>query len=149
MKLLLVCNSGGHFSTMRSLKSFWSIHERVWVTDFKKDTEVLSGSERVHWFPHRDPRDLAGFLVDIPKAFRILHLERPDLVLSTGASMAVSFAFLAKLLGLQFAYVESISRSKELSLSGRLVYPVCDEFYVQWPSLCKKYPKATFKGYAS
>ncbi|MEO1560085.1 MAG: UDP-N-acetylglucosamine--LPS N-acetylglucosamine transferase, partial [Cyanobacteria bacterium J06632_19] len=35
MKLLLVCTSGGHFSTMRRLESFWSNHERVWVTDWK------------------------------------------------------------------------------------------------------------------
>lgn len=149
MKLLLVCNSGGHFSTMRSLESFWSLHERVWISDFKRDTEVLSATERVHWFPHRAPRDLTGLAFDIVRAFRILRFEKPDLVLSTGASIAVSFAFLAKFLGLRFAYVESISRSKELSLSGRLVYPMCDEFYVQWPYLCKKYPKAAFKGYAS
>lgn len=149
MKLLLVCTSGGHFSTMKSLKSFWSCHQRVWVSDLKKDTEVLKDTETVHWFPHRTPRNLLGLIFDIPRAIKILRLEQPDLILSTGASISVSFAFLAKLLSIKFVYVESISRSQELSLSGRLVYPVCDEFYVQWASLCKKYPKATFKGYAS
>lgn len=149
MKVLLVCTSGGHFSTMRSLEPFWSRHERVWVSDLKPDTEVLSSTEKVHWFSHRAPRDLLGLIFNIPKTYKIVRLERPDLVLSTGASIAVSFAFIAKLLGIKFAYVESISRSKELSLSGRMVYPICDEFYVQWSSLCEKYPKATFKGYAS
>lgn len=149
MKLLLVCTSGGHFSTMKSLEPFWSRHEKVWVSDLKADTEVLIGTEKVHWFSHRAPRDLLGLIANIPKTYKILRIEQPDLVLSTGASIAVSFAFIAKLLGIRFAYVESISRSKELSLSGRMVYPVCDEFYVQWSSLCKKYPKATFKGYAS
>jgi UDP-N-acetylglucosamine:LPS N-acetylglucosamine transferase len=149
MKLLLVCNSGGHFSTMRSLESFWLLHERVWVSDFKTDTRALQGTEKVYWFPHRSPRNLLGLISSIPATFNILHLERPDLVLSTGASISVSFAIVAKLLGIRFAFVESISRSKKLSLTGQLVYPLCDEFYVQWPALCKKYPKVTFKGYAS
>ncbi len=149
MKLLLVCTSGGHFSTMKSLEPFWSHHERVWVSDLKRDTEVLRSTEKVHWFSHRAPRDLLGLMSDFPQTYKVLRLEQPDLVLSTGASIAVSFAFLAKLLKIRFAFIESISRAKELSLSGRLVYPLCDEFYVQWSALCKKYPKAVFKGYAS
>lgn len=150
MKLLLVCTSGGHFATMRSLESFWSRHDRVWVTDPKADTEdLVQKSEQVHWFKHRAPRHLWGLISDLPRTWKVLYSERPDLIVSTGASVAVSFALIAKLLGIRFVYVESISRFQELSLSGRLVYPFCDEFYVQWPNLCQKYPKAIFKGYAS
>lgn len=149
MKLLLVCTSGGHFATMSGLEPFWSRHERVWVSDPKADTKVLNGVEKVHWLPYQAPRDLLTLLFNIPATFRIIRLEKPDLVISTGASIAINFVLVSKLLGLRFAYVESISRFKELSLSGRLVYLLSNEFYVQWPNLCKKYRKATFKGYAS
>jgi beta-1,4-N-acetylglucosaminyltransferase len=149
MKLLLVCTSGGHFATMRSLESFWSHHERAWVCDRKADTEVLTAGEQVHWLSYQAPRDLLAMVTNLPATLSILRQERPDLILSTGASVAVNFCFVAKFLGVRFAYVESISRSHNLSLSGRLVYQVCDEFYVQWPELCQKYPKATFKGYAA
>lgn len=149
MKLLLVCTSGGHFSTMMSLEPFWSCHERVWVSDLKADTGVLNGVERVYWLPYQAPRNLLALVLNIPETIRIIRLERPDLVISTGASIALNFALISKLLGLQFTYVESISRHKNLSLSGRLVYLICNEFYVQWPNLCKKYRKASFKGYAS
>lgn len=148
MKLLLVCTSGGHFSTMKSLEPFWSHHQRVWVSDFKADTEVLNGVEKVHWLPYQAPRDLLALMFNIPRTLRILREEKPDLVLSTGASLAINFAIISKLLGLRFAYIESISRHKNLSISGLLVYLFCNEFYVQWPSLCKKYRKALFKGYA-
>jgi UDP-N-acetylglucosamine:LPS N-acetylglucosamine transferase len=148
MKLMLAATSGGHFATMKSLQPFWSLHQRVWVTDLKKDTEVLEGEEQVYWLPYQGPRDLLAFALNIPTVFRILSQEQPDLVISTGASISVSFALAAKVLGIRFIYIESISRSKELSLSGKLVYPLSDEFYVQWPSLCKNYPRATFKGYA-
>ncbi len=149
MKLLLVCTSGGHFSTMRSLKSFWSVHERVWATDLKKDTEILEDNEKVYWLPYQAPRDLLALTLNIPKTLRILLQEKPDLIISTGASIAINFAFVAKLLGIKFIYIESISRAEELSVTGKIVYLLSNEFYVQWPQLSKKYSKVLFKGYAS
>ncbi|WP_448604865.1 PssD/Cps14F family polysaccharide biosynthesis glycosyltransferase [Thermoleptolyngbya sp.] len=147
MKLMLVCTSGGHFTTMKDMEPFWSQHERVWVTDFKKDTSLLNElNERVHWLPYQGPRDWKRFLMNLPRSLKILILERPDMVISTGANVAVNFAILAKLLGIHFLYVESISRSDELSLSGKFIYPIADEFYVQWQGLVEKYPKAMFRG---
>jgi beta-1,4-N-acetylglucosaminyltransferase len=35
-------------------------------------------------------------------------------------------------------YVESLTRTESLSLCGRLVYPLADEFFVQWPKAAKK-----------
>lgn len=146
---MLVCTSGGHFATMKSLKSFWSLHDRVWVSDRKKDTEILEKTEKVHWLPYQAPRDILSLILNIPKTFKIVRAEKPSLIISTGASVAINFALIAKLLGIKFIYIESISRAQELSISGKLIYRVCDEFYVQWPELCQKYPKAMFKGYAS
>lgn len=131
---------------MRGLKTFWSEHERVWVTDKKKDTLSLENQEQVHWLPYQAPRNWLAFLLNLPRTVQILLDEFPDMIVSTGASVAVNFAIVAKLLGIQFVYVESISRSQELSLSGKIVYFLCDEFYVQWPDLVERYPKAVFKG---
>ncbi|SRR5579883_2237845 len=149
MKVLLVCTSGGHFATMNGLKSFWSKHERVWVTDRNKDTEALVDKEKIYWLPYQPPRGILKLIANIPPTLRILRREKPDLMISTGASVSINFAFLAWVLGVRVVYIESISRFKELSLSGRLVYLIADEFYVQWPELCAKYPKAQFKGYAA
>jgi beta-1,4-N-acetylglucosaminyltransferase len=146
---MLVCTSGGHFATMKSLRSFWSEHERVWVSDRKKDTTILEEGENVHWLPYQAPRDVLALLRNIPETLRILRLEKPDVVISTGASIAINFALMTKIMGKKFIFIESISRSKELSVSGKIVYPLSDEFYVQWDELCEKYPKAIFRGYAS
>ncbi|MGA7934388.1 MAG: PssD/Cps14F family polysaccharide biosynthesis glycosyltransferase [Kovacikia sp.] len=147
MKILLVCTSGGHFSTMRDIKRFWSTHERIWVTDYKADTAILEGKEKVYWLPYQGPRDISALVGNIPKTFSILTAEKPDLVISTGASIAINFCFAAKALKFPFTYIESISRSQDISLTGKVVYPFCDNFYVQWPELIKRYPKALFKGY--
>lgn len=147
MKLLLVCTSGGHFSTMKDLKKFWSCHDRTWVTHFGRDTATIQNTEQVHWLPYQGPRDGWAFLKNLPKVFQLIRSEKPDLVVSTGASVAVSFAIAAKVLGTKFVYIESISRSKNLSLSGKLVYFICDDFYVQWPKLARRYAKSKFAGY--
>ncbi|RXH99001.1 hypothetical protein DVH24_011326 [Malus domestica] len=45
-------------------------------------------------------------------------------------------------------YVESIARVQRLSLSGLLLYKlrIADQFFVQWPQLQKKYPRAHYVG---
>lgn len=147
MKILLACTSGGHFSTMKSLEDFWSSHDRVWVTDYKQDTQALKDrGEAVDWMPYQAPRDVLTLLRNLPRTFALLRKHKPDVVISTGASMAINFAIASRLLGIRFLFIESVSRSEELSISGKLVYPLANEFYVQWPQLCNRYPKAIFQG---
>ncbi|RLM79845.1 hypothetical protein C2845_PM12G19420 [Panicum miliaceum] len=60
-------------------------------------------------------------------------------------------AFVLKVLGLGWSsifYIESIARVKKLSLSGLLLYKlrIADQFYVQWPQLQQKYPRAYYAG---
>lgn len=146
MKLLLVCNPGGHFATMMGLKNFWSAYPREWVTYPKFDTRQLCGEEIVHWVAMQEARMVGRASLNFFKALFILRKSKPDLVLSTGASLAVSFIFASKLLGIKTVFIESISRSSDLSLSGKLVYYLVDEFYVQWSECTKRYPKVQFKG---
>jgi UDP-N-acetylglucosamine:LPS N-acetylglucosamine transferase len=146
MKLLLVCTTGGHFSTMMGLKKFWSVHQREWVTHVRADTEQLRGQEHVYWIQRQESRDLWRAGINFFRALSILRKSRPDLVLSTGAGVAVPFVLASKLLGIKTVFVESISRSTDLSMTGKLVYNLVDEFYVQWPECTKNYPKAQYKG---
>jgi beta-1,4-N-acetylglucosaminyltransferase len=147
VKILLICTSGGHFSTMQNLRRFWTSHDRIWVTDKQSDTLVLDQEEKVHWLPYQAPRDIFAFLKGIYPAVKIILKEKPDLVISTGASIAVNFGLASKILGYEFTYIESISRSQSLSLSGRILYLFSDRFYVQWPSLTRHYKKASFEGH--
>ncbi|MBE9191001.1 UDP-N-acetylglucosamine--LPS N-acetylglucosamine transferase [Gloeocapsopsis crepidinum LEGE 06123] len=146
MKLLLVCNPGGHFSTMMGLKSFWSAYSREWVTYPKWDTQSLYDKEVVNWVEMQEARMLFPACVNFTKALTILDKSKPDLVMSTGASLAVPFVLASKFFGIKTVFVESITRANELSLSGKMVYNLVDEFYVQWPECVQRYPKAQYKG---
>lgn len=146
MRLLLVCNPGGHFSTMMGLKEFWSGHYREWVTYPKFDTERLRRQEIVHWVIMQEARMLGRALINFINALFIIYQSKPDLVVSTGASLAVPFIFASKLFGIRTVFIESITRAKVLSLSGKLVYYVADDFYVQWPEFIESLPKAKYQG---
>lgn len=42
----------------------------------------------------------------------------------------------------RLVFVESFARVTRLSLTGRILYPLADEFIVQWPQLHQRYPRS-------
>jgi UDP-N-acetylglucosamine:LPS N-acetylglucosamine transferase len=72
-------------------------------------------------------------LRNLPVAWRVIRRHDPDVILSTGAGLAVPFFWVGRLLGRRCVYCESLTRVNSLSLSGWLVYLVSDAFLVQWP----------------
>lgn len=79
-------------------------------------------------------------------AWKILRKEKPDLIISSGAAVAVPFFYLGKLFGAKLIYIEIFDRIDRPTLTGRLVYPVSDKFIVQWEEQLKVYPKAINMG---
>jgi len=71
-------------------------------------------------------------------AWDVVRQERPDAILSTGAALAVAFFLVGKLHRVRLVYVESLTRTNSLSLSGKLVYPLADAFFVQWPTATRR-----------
>lgn len=81
------------------------------------------------------------------KVLAILRKERPAWVISDGAEIAIPVFFAAKLLGLKTMFIDSICRVNTPSFTGRIVYPLADVFFVQWPTLLSRYgSKARYEG---
>lgn len=84
----------------------------------------------------------------LPLVFRL----RPDMVLCNGPGTCVPLCVAGLLLGILgmkkvlIVYVESICRVQTLSLTGKILYPISDYFFVQWSTLRDKYPKSLFLG---
>lgn len=146
MKICLVCSSGGHFFELYCLKEFWSQHQHFWVTFLKQDTRHLLQGEKVYWAYQPTNRNIKNFFRNLYLAWRIFRIEKPDVVISTGAGVGVPFIYLARLFKKKTIYIELMTRIKEISLSGKLVYPIIHHFFVQWPELANRYKKAKFKG---
>jgi len=146
MKIGLICSSGGHFLQLYSLKEFLEKREHFWVTFDAKDTSSLLKNENVFYAYSPTNRNIINFLRNLILAFRILKSQKPDMIVSTGAGVVVPFVYIAKLFRIKTLYIESITRSKDISLSGKMVYPFTDHFLVQWPELEKRYKRAKFTG---
>ena len=142
LKICLVGSSGGHLTHLYMLKPFWKDKNRFWVTFDKEDARSLLKDEKVYpcYFPTN--RNIKNLIRNTFLAIRVLKKEKTDLIISSGAAVAVPFFYLGKLFGTKTIYIEVFDRINKPTLTGKLVYPVTDRFIVQWEEMKKVYPKA-------
>lgn len=146
MKLLLIASTGGHLAQLVELRRWWEQHDRHWVTFDKEDARASLAGERVTYAFHPTTRNVPNALRNGRLAVSVLREHRPDIVVSTGAGVAVPFFMIAKALNIRTAYLEVYDRITLPTLSGRLCYPISDAFMVQWPEQLETYPRATLVG---
>lgn len=144
-KVLIVASPGGHLMQMLALEPAWSDAERTWVTLRSTDVEYLLQDEDVIYGYGPTPRDIGNFFRNLRLARRILREQDPGVIISTGAGLALPFFLLGRIQRRRLIYVESITRVEKLALTGRLVYPLADAFFVQWGSL-SQLRRARFHG---
>lgn len=142
MKVCLVGSSGGHLTHLYMLKPFWMNKERFWVTFNKEDAISLLKDENMIPCYYPTNRSFKGLFINTLLAFKVIKKERPDLIISTGAAVAVPFFYIGKLYGAKTVYIEVFDRINHSTLTGKMVYPVTDKFIVQWEEMKKVYPKA-------
>ena len=142
MKICLVGSSGGHLTHLYMLKPFWENKNRFWVTFDKEDAKSILSGEKVYscYFPTN--RNLKNLIRNTFLAVKILRKEKPDLLISSGAAVAVPFFYIAKLMGKKVIYIEVYDRVDKPTLTGRMVYPIADSFIVQWEEQKQVYKKA-------
>jgi len=144
--LLLVCSSGGHLMQLHELRAAWEPFPRTWVTFDKSDARSLLRDERVIHAYGPTNRNVPNLLRNLRLAWSVVRHERPAAILTTGAGVAVPFAWVAKLHRIPVVYVESFTRIESLSLSGRMIAPVATRLYGQWPELAQRAPRVRFAG---
>ena len=142
MKICLVGSSGGHLAHLNMLKPFWSREDRFWVTFDKEDARSILKYEKMYPCNFPTNRNLKNLIKNTFLAIRILRKERPDIIISSGAAVAVPFFYIGKLFGAKTVYIEVFDRIDKPTVTGKLVYPVTDKFIVQWEEMKKVYPKA-------
>lgn len=146
MKVCLVGSSGGHLTHLWMLRPFWENKERFWVTFPKEDAISLLEGESIYpcYFPTN--RNLKNLIRNTWVAWKVLRKEKPDLIISAGAAVAVPFFYLGRLMGKKLIYIEVFDRIDKPTLTGRMVYPITDTFIVQWEEMKQVYPKAVNLG---
>lgn len=145
-RVLLVCSSGGHLAQLHTLKAWWTQHERLWVTFPLEDATSLLKAERTRWAHFPTTRNLPNLVRNSVLAVKVLREFRPDVIVSSGAAVAVPFFWLGKLLRIPTVYLEVFDRVDSATLTGKLCHPVTDLFLVQLEQQTALYGKATVGG---
>ena len=122
IKVCLVGSSGGHLTHLYMLKPFWKDKNRFWVTFNKEDAKSLLEGEKVYpcYFPTN--RSIKALIKNTKIAWNVLHKEKPDLIISCGAAVAVPFFYIGKMMGAKLVYIEVFDRIDKPTMTGKMVY---------------------------
>ena len=158
MKICLVCAPGGHLTEMLRLNDAFVSHD-VFLVTYKEEflnlpknvkktyliKNILVGRVQANRV-EKIFLIILQMLLSAVKEFRILLIEKPDVIISTGSEIAIPICYMAKIFGKKVIFIESLCRINNLSGTGKIVSPISDVFLVQWESLVGKCKKAQYKG---
>lgn len=148
MKICFIASSGGHWEELMCLKKIALDHDALFITEKGGQAEecTLKPLYLVPQINRKEKRFILHFFRLVGQAIYILHKEKPQVVITTGALAAYPFCLVQKLRKGKVVYIESFARVNNASLTGKLVYPMADLFLVQWESMKEVYPKAKYVG---
>ncbi len=142
--MCIVSSCGGHLTEVRcllpafeGLPHFYVLNDSALLPpDMEGRTDFITHSER-DW----------KVLINLWEAYRILRRERPTLILSTGAGPVVPFALVGRaFFGCRVVFVETITRIEAPSWTGRIMYRLAHDFFYQWESLQRFFPRGRYGG---
>ena len=154
MNVYLVSSPGGHLTAILGLLgAFEGCHIHAVTLDFPNMKDVgLDGIEEI--FKIKLIADYSikfGLPLTLLKSFwvffRLFMKKRPHLIFSMGSEIALPGFLVGKFLfRAKVVYIESLTRTEDISLTGKILYHFSDLFLVQWEELTQKYPKAAYQG---
>ena len=120
---LLVASPGGHIDELFEFASRIADigEDRSWITAATPQTQGLLADQEVHWVPPVASRQFGRALMSSARAVDLVRRLRPDIVISTGAALAVPYLTVARAHRVETHYIESATRLEGPSLSGRLI----------------------------
>jgi UDP-N-acetylglucosamine:LPS N-acetylglucosamine transferase len=144
--VLLVSTQGGHLAQLLALRDWWSPREHVWVCPDTPDVQDRLAGERVIRSYSPTTRNVTNLVRNVGLAVEVLRRERPSLVVSAGAGVAVPFFAVAWMLRIPTVFIEVYDRVDTPTMSGRLCGPFTTRRIVQWKSQLAFYPDARLVG---
>lgn len=143
MKIAIITSKGGHLFQIIQLKSIFKNYQRIWVTEKSPDSDYFLKKEKVYYAYFPDSRNIVNFFKNLFIAFKILKKEKPKLLISCGAAVAVPFFILGKIFfRAKTIFIEPYDFIKYPSLTGKILYNFSDFFIVQHKIQKKWYKKA-------
>lgn len=149
-KVIFTSSAGGHFAELMCLEKLFKDYEYLIVTERTSSVEKLKDKYNIEFLKYGSRfyifKYIFVLIYNIFKCIKIVLKFRPDTVVSTGAHTGGIMCYIAKLFGSKIIYIETLAKTKNLSITGKNMYKIADKFYVQWKELEEKYDKAIYIG---
>jgi len=147
-KICFAASSGGHYEQILMLNPLMEKYDSFIVTE--KTFYKTNISDKKMYYMSQVNRKEKTFLFRIVfnafRAFEILVMERPDVVITTGVLAMIPLCLIAKTFGKKLIYIESFAKVTTPTETGKLMYKFADQFYVQWKPMLEIYPNAIYLG---
>lgn len=145
IKICLISSHGGHLHELTQA-TIGVAGEKYWITFRTKHTEKLLKNVK-HYFIIDPHVTKWKYLINTWQSFNHLLKERPQVIISTGAGIAIPTIMLGKFLfGCKIVFVESAAAVIDPTATGKFVYKWSNLFLIQWPGLKEYFPKAVYIG---
>ncbi|MBS5950921.1 MAG: polysaccharide biosynthesis protein [Clostridium sp.] len=147
-KICFIASTGGHLDQLMMLRSIMDKYSSFVVTERTKYKSIKNINKVYYLFQVNRYEIIWIFklLLNAIISMYIFIMERPDVVISTGALSTIPMCILAKAFRKKIIFIESFAKISSPTLTGKLIYKFADEFYVQWEEMLNIYPKAIYKG---
>lgn len=147
-KICFIASTGGHLDQLMMLRPIMDKYSSFVVTE-KTKYKAIKNINKVYYLFQVNRYEfiwILKLLLNAIISMYIFILERPDVVISTGALATIPMCILAKIFRKKIIFIESFAKISSPTLTGKLIYKFADEFYVQWEEMLNIYPKAIYKG---
>ena len=147
-KVCMISSSGGHLEQIRQLKDVYNKYDCFYVVSRTKATEAMK--EKHYIVSDLVRKNKIAMILRMTKMmfeqFGIFVKEKPDVILTTGAAVAIPMCIIGKVFRKKVIYIESYARMTTPNKTGKLIYRFADLFIIQWEELRKYYPNAVYGG---
>lgn len=143
IKTCLICSVGGHLHQLQIATKDLDMLDSYWVMYPTKHTRTFLKEKKHYFVTNLIFQKKITYLANFIQSFWHLLKERPQVVISTGAGVAVPTIFLAKkIFKSKIIYISSAANVSDPSRTPIWAYKYSDLFLVQWDSLEHFFPNS-------
>ena len=134
-RLLLVSSSGGVLLELLALEPWWVRYDAVWAVVRAADTVSALAGQRVYWIRESSVRRPLGIFPGLAQAWRIIHMVRPELIVSAGSGPAISFFLVARVLGIPTFWISTLNILTTPGISAKICARLSSRVLLQQQSM--------------
>lgn len=136
-KILAVASMGGHWKQLYLLIQSLGYENVSFYKAAKFKDEVEND---IGYLPDANKSNPFKLILLLMYSLKIILIERPNVIISTGAAPGVILMFAAKMLapGCTLIWIDSIANGEQLSLSGKIAKKITKFTFSQWEDVALK-----------